>query len=223
MGDMIEFARPDGKTCPAYEVVPDAGRNAPGIVIIQEYWGLNPQIKKTGDRVAALGFRALVPDLFRGKVAKDSDEASHLMQGLNFGDAASQDIAGAVAYLKKGSPKVAVGGFCMGGALAILAALFVQGMDAGFCYYGIPPAAFADPSKITIPMIYHFATHDDWCNASVVGALEQAIAKCPAPHPLYRYDAQHAFMNEARPEVFAPEAAKTSWDRTIQFLKTSLG
>ena len=105
MGEMIEFKRPDGKTCPGYLAAPlitgDQERtNAPGIVVIQEWWGLNDQIKKTGDRFAQAGFRALVPDLFRGKVAKAPDEARHLMTGLNFPDAASRMSAARLQYLK---------------------------------------------------------------------------------------------------------------------------
>jgi carboxymethylenebutenolidase len=116
MGEMIQFNRPDGKTCPGYLATPKAGSAAPGFVCIQEWWGLNDQIKKTADRLAEVGYRALVPDLYRGKVAKAADEASHMMKGLNFPDAAEQDIRGAVHYLKQSSKKVAVGGFCMGGA-----------------------------------------------------------------------------------------------------------
>jgi carboxymethylenebutenolidase len=114
MGEMIQFNRPDGKTCPGYLATPKAGSAAPGFVCIQEWWGLNDQIKKTADRLAEVGYRALVPD--RGRVAKAADEASHMMKGLNFPDAAEQDIRGAVHYLKQSSKKVAVGGFCMGGA-----------------------------------------------------------------------------------------------------------
>ena len=88
MGEMVQFKRPDGKTCPGYLATPKAGVGAPGFVCVQEWWGLNDQIKKTADRLAEAGYRALVPDLYRGKVAKAADEASHMMKGLNFPDAA---------------------------------------------------------------------------------------------------------------------------------------
>ena len=222
MGEMIRFQRPDGKDCPAYEATSKSGASGPAIVVVQEWWGLNPQIKKTADRFAEAGYRAIVPDLFRGKLAKNADEASHLMGTLDFLDAAGQDVAGAVGYLKKSGAKVAVGGFCMGGALTILSALCVNGVDAGVCFYGMPPAAIADPSKITIPMIYHFAKHDDWVTPAVVDALEKAVANTKAPHDIFRYDAHHAFMNEARPEVYDAAAAKTAWERTLSFLQKSL-
>ena len=143
MGEMIEFKRPDGKICPGYLAPPKAGSSAPGFVVIQEWWGLNDQIKKTADRLAEAGYRALVPDFYRGKVTKAADEANHLMTNLNFPDAAGQDIRGAV-HLKQSSKKVAVGGFCMGGALTILSAVRVPEMDAGACFYGIPPLDAAD-------------------------------------------------------------------------------
>src|SRR5262245_47444156 len=118
---MINIKRPDGKECSGFYAEPAGGKTAPGIVVIQEWWGLNDQIKGVAGRLAAAGYRALVPDLYRGKVGLDKKEAEHLMSGLNFGDAAGQDIRGAVQYLKHDSPKVAVMGFCMGGALTVLA------------------------------------------------------------------------------------------------------
>lgn len=137
MGEMMEVKRPDGKVCPAYFAA--ARANAPGFVCLQEYWGLNEQIKKTADRLAHAGYRALVPDLYHGKLATAADEAKHLMSNLNFPDAAEQDIRGAIRHLKQGSrKKVAVGGFCMGGALALLAAVRVPEMDAGAASMAFP-------------------------------------------------------------------------------------
>ncbi|HEX4338159.1 MAG TPA: dienelactone hydrolase family protein [Polyangiaceae bacterium] len=222
MGEMIEFARPDGKTCPAYLAMPKGGESAPGLVVIQEYWGLNPQIKRTGDRFAAEGFRALVPDLFRGKIASDSTEASHLMTGLNFGDAATQDIRGALDHLKKTSKKVGAIGFCMGGALVIITGVKVPGLDAGVVFYGMPPKEFADPGKITIPMQYHYANLDDWCTPERVNDVEQSVKAGKAPHELFRYEAHHAFMNDTRPEVYVADLAKTAWERSVKFLREQL-
>jgi carboxymethylenebutenolidase len=195
---------------------------APGFVVIQEWWGLNPQIKKTADRLAEAGYRALVPDLYRGKLATAAEEANHLMSGLNFPDAASEDIRGAVQYLKQSSQAVAVGGFCMGGALTLLAALKVPEADAGAVFYGLPPIDFTAFQSVKIPLILHFANTDDWCTPAKVTELEAALKKSPSRFELYRYDAKHAFMNEARPEVYEPAAAKSAWDRTLAFLKKSL-
>jgi len=222
MGEMNQFKRPDGKTCPGYLATPKTGSTAPGFVVIQEWWGLNHQIKKTADRLAEAGYRALVPDLYRGKLTTAADEASHLMTNLNFPDAAGQDIRGAVQYLKQSSKKVAVGGFCMGGALTILAAVGVQEMDAGACFYGIPPLDAADLKKIKIPLICHFANKDDWCTPAKVNELEAALKQSKSQFEFYRYDAQHAFMNEERPEVYDAACAKAAWERTLKFLKTAV-
>jgi carboxymethylenebutenolidase len=222
MGEMIRFARPDGQECPAYLATPKQGDAAPAVVVIQEWWGLNAQIKNTGDRLAAEGFRALVPDLFRGKLAADASEASHMMSSLNFGDAAGQDVRGAMQHLKRTSAKVAAMGFCMGGALTIIAAANIPESNAGVCFYGMPPAGVADPGKIGVPMIYHFANDDDWCTPARVNELEAAAKLSKAPHSLYRYQAAHAFMNEARPEVYDDANAKLAWQRSMDFLRQHL-
>lgn len=222
MGEMIQVKRPDGKTCPAYFAAAKKA-NAPGFVCIQEYWGLNDQIKKTADRLAQAGYRALVPDLYRGQVATAADEAKHLMGNLNFPDAAEQDIRGAVQHLKQASKKkVAVGGFCMGGALTLLAALRVPEMDAGACFYGLPPVDPGEFKKIKIPLICHFANQDDWCTPAKVTELENMLKQSKSKFEMYRYDAQHAFMNETRPGVYDAASAKLAWDRTLSFLKKAL-
>ncbi len=222
MGEMVQFERPDGKTCPGYLATPKAGAGAPGFVCIQEYWGLNEQIKKTADRFAEASYRALVPDLYRGKLAKASDEASHMMANLNFPDAAEQDIRGAVQYLKQSSKKVAVGGFCMGGALTLLAAVRVPEMDAGACFYGLPDLLAAEFKKIKIPLICHFANQDGWITPAKVNDFEAALQQSKSQFEIYRYDAQHAFMNGARPQVYDAPSAKLAWDRTLNFLKRTL-
>ena len=222
MAEMIQFKRPDGKTCPGYLATPKSGSTAHGFVCIQEWWGLNDQIKRTADRLVEAGYPALVPDLYRGKVARASDEASHMMDNLNFPDAAERDIRGAVQYLKQSSRKVAVGGFCLGGALTILAAARVPEMDAGACFYGIPDLPAPEFMKIKIPLICHFASQDGWCTPAKVNDFEAALQQSKSKFEIYRYDAQHAFMNESRPQVYDPASAKLAWDRTLAFLKNAL-
>ena len=129
MGQTISFKRPDGQSVQGYSAE-RAGAGGPGVVVIQEWWGLNAQIKGVADRLAAAGYRALVPDLYRGKVTVEAKEAEHLMTNLNFGDAAGQDVRGAVQHLKGQSRKVGVTGFCLGGALTLLAAVNVTEADA---------------------------------------------------------------------------------------------
>jgi carboxymethylenebutenolidase len=223
MGKMIEFVRPDGQKAPGYLSLPASHDEAPGVVVVHELWGLAPHIKSVADKLAQDGFRALVPDLYRGKIAKDKDEGRQLMTSLNFSDVAHQDLRGAVQHLKDGSSaKVAVLGFCMGGALTIVAGVTIPELDAGVCFYGIPREGVADPSKIRVPMQFHFATQDEWCNSELVAKLERALTQGSISHELYIYEAKHAFMNDARPEVYAPEAAREAWARAIAFLGTNI-
>jgi carboxymethylenebutenolidase len=222
MGKTIEFKRPDGKTCPGYLAAGKDDASMPGFVVIQEWWGLNNQIKKTADRLAEAGYRALVPDLYRGKLATAADEASHLMGSLNFLDAAEQDIRGAVQYLKQTSKKAVVGGFCMGGALTLLAAARVPEMDAGACFYGIPPNEVFNAKGVKIPLICHFADHDDWCTPAKADELEAGLKQSKSKYEIHRYNAHHGFMNEARPEVYDAQAAQMAWDRTLKFVKQAL-
>jgi carboxymethylenebutenolidase len=223
MGEMIEVKRPDGKTCPAYLAGASAGAAAPGFVMIQEWWGLNDQIKGLADRLAGEGFRVLVPDFYRGKTATNPDDAGQLMAGLDFPDAGKQDVRGCVLVLKQsGSAKVAVGGFCLGGAVTVIAAVHVPEADAAVCFYGIPPVAAADPAKVRMPFQGHFAQHDDWCTPAAVDALEAGLAQSGVPHEIHRYDAQHAFMNEARPDVYDRACADLAWRRATEFLGKTL-
>lgn len=220
-GQMIDFKRPDGSECKGYYAA--AGVERPGIVVIQEWWGLNPQICSVADRFAADGYNALAPDLYHGRVTQDRDEASHLMNGLDFAGATFQDIRGAVAQLQaSGNGKVAVMGFCMGGALTVASAVHLPEVNAAICFYGIPPADFADPRHIRIPFQGHFATRDTWCTPDAVRRLEEAMRSTGQQPEIYRYEADHAFFNKLRPEVYSPVAAELSWERSIAFLKRSL-
>jgi len=220
---MIEYVRPDGQTANSYYVTPWGDRKGPGVVVMQEWWGLNAQIKAVADRLGQAGYRAMVPDLFRGKVAKNRNEATHLMSGLDWDDAVDQDLRGAVQHLRNVSDgAVGVMGFCMGGALTLIAGTRLSGIDAGVCFYGIPPAAKADPSRLRAPMQFHFAHDDGWCTPESVDELERALRRGSASFEVFRYDAKHAFMNEARPEVYDAGASAKAWERMLHFLLAKL-
>jgi carboxymethylenebutenolidase len=223
-GKMIDFARPDGKSASGYLALPDDGDGAPAVVLVHELWGLNDQMKGVANRIAKAGFRALVPDLFRGKVAATKDEGRQLMSELDRRDATSQDLRGAVQHLKSRAPngKVAVLGFCMGGALTIVACVALPEPDAGVCFYGIPPAEAADPARIRVPMQFHFAKQDQWCSPEVVGKLEETLRRGNVAYELYSYEGQHAFMNEMRADAHDPAAAKIAWERAVKFLNEKL-
>ena len=194
MGTMVNFARPDGTSVQGYLAEP-AANNAPAIVVIQEWWGLNDQIKGVADRLAAAGYQALVPDLYRGKATVAQEEAHHLMTGLDFGDAASQDIRGALQFLKARAPKVGLTGFCMGGALTLLAAQAPE-LDAAVVWYGCPPLEYIDASKIKIPLQGHWATQDEFFKIDTVAALEYKLKAADLSLEFHRYLAHHAFANE---------------------------
>jgi carboxymethylenebutenolidase len=222
MGSAIEFTRPDGKRAPGYLSEPQ-DRNVPGVVMLEEWWGVNDEIKRDADRLASESFRVLVPDLFRGRVAATGDEANHLMEGLDFGDAATQDARGAAQYLKGNGGKVGVIGYCMGGALAILSAMHVPDFDAAVVYYGCPPPEAGDPSKIRIPIMGHWALHDDFFKIDVVDALEEKLKAGHVPYEFFRYDAKHAFANPKGLGHHNREAAEAAWGRTVEFFHRTLG
>ena len=227
MGKTVEFKRPDGKSVSGYLAEPKAGKG-PGLVVIQEWWGMNDQIRGVADKLAAAGYRALVPDLYRGKATVDAKEAEHLMKGLNFGDAAGQDVRGAVQFLKKDSAKVGVTGFCMGGALTILSVVNVPEADAAVVWYGFPPLEYVDASKIKAPMLGHFATRDQAFPIGKVDELEKKLKAANVKFEFHRYDAKHAFANETANEKkldmleYNPKLAEQAWQRTMDFLAKTL-
>jgi carboxymethylenebutenolidase len=223
MGKTIEFTRPDGKNAPGYLSEPPRPEGAPGIVLFEEWWGLTDHIKETADRLAADGFRVLVPDLYRGLVADTREEAGHLMEGLDFSDAVSQDARGAAAYLKQhGAKHVGVMGFCMGGALAMIAAMHDPDFDSVVVLYGYPPPEAGDPSTIKIPIMGHWADRDEFFNIAGVDALEHALKANGVPYEFHRYDAKHAFYNPGGLGNYHREHAETAWTRSVDFFKRTL-
>lgn len=197
-----------------YLVRPGGGR--PGIVVVQEWWGIVPHVKDVAARFAAQGYVALAPDLYHGTSTVDAEEASHLMEGLDWGRAVDE-IAGAARYLRdtEGCDRVGIVGFCMGGALAVLAAAR-QGCDAFVSFYGFPPAAAGDLAGITAPGLIFFGEHEEYFSVPETEAFvaRQRAAGREADLVLYP-DAGHAFFNDDRPEVFTPHAANDAWRRTL--------
>jgi carboxymethylenebutenolidase len=224
MGTTVTFARPDGASVQGYLAEPARPDGAPGVVVIQEWWGLNDQIRGVADRLAAAGYAAVVPDLYRGKSTVAPEEAHHLMTGLDFGDAASQDVRGAVQFLKARATKVGVTGFCMGGALTLLSACHVPEADAAVIWYGCPPLEFIDADSIKIPLLGHWATQDEFFPIATVDALEAKLRAANVAFDFQRYLAHHAFANEAAvgpsrlPQTqFDAWWSRQAWDRTFSF------
>jgi carboxymethylenebutenolidase len=228
MGSTISYRRPDGQSVDGF-LEEAAHGSAPGIVVIQEWWGLNDQIRGVASKLAAAGYRALMPDLYRGKVALEANEAEHLMHGLDFAAAAGQDVRGAVQYLKAtGSAKVGVTGFCMGGALTLLAAVHVPEADAAVVWYGYPPLEYIDATRIRVPLMAHWATQDAAFPIGGVDKLEQKLRDAHVPYDFHRYEAKHAFANETADSKHIPmlkhdpAAAELAWRRTLEFFARHL-
>ncbi len=226
---MVSFKRPDGQEVHGYLASPAQPKGAPAIVVIQEWWGLNDQIRGVADRLARCGYLALVPDLYRGKSTVEEEEAHHLMDGLDFGDAVSQDIAGAVAYLKQHSAKVGITGFCMGGALALLALNQIPDLAAGVVWYGAPPLEYLDPGKFKAPIQAHWGTQDAFFPIANVDALEAMLKQAGVATDFHRYLAHHAFANETAVgphriagTQFDPVWSEQAWDRTLTFFGRQL-
>ena len=228
-GSTITFSRPDGKELQGYLATPEKTDGAPAVVVIQEWWGLNDQIRGVADRLAAAGYFALVPDLYRGKSTVEEEEAHHLMDGLDFGDAASQDVRGAAQYLKQRSGRVAVMGYCMGGALTLLTLGQSPEVSAGVVFYGFPPLDYIDASKIKVPVIGHYATQDAFFPIATVETLESKLRDANVDVEFHRYLAHHAFANETAVGFsriagtqFDPVWSEMAWDRTLTFLGRKL-
>ncbi|MES2193669.1 MAG: dienelactone hydrolase family protein [Pseudomonadota bacterium] len=223
MGTSISFKRADGGEASGY-LANAARSDAPGIVVIQEWWGLQDQIKGMCDRFAAAGFDALAPDLYNGVVVPyhDAEAANKEMTSVNFVEATEQIVRGAAQYLKRNGAKVGLTGFCMGGAVTIIGACRIPELAAGVAFYGIPPAEVAKPADIKIPLQGHFANKDDWCTPQLVDDFEKGLKAAGKKAELFRYDADHAFVNEQRVSVHDRKQAEIAWGRAISFFELHL-
>jgi carboxymethylenebutenolidase len=219
MGDRIEFDTPAGPAS-GYRAAPE-GEPRAGLVVIQEWWGLVPHICDVADRFAAEGYLVLAPDIYHGRSTVDAEEAHHLMDGLDWGRAAAE-IGGAVASLRTaGATKVGVVGYCMGGALAVIAAL--GGVDAYNAYYGFPPTGAAPVDSITAPGLIFFGEHED--SFSVPDAEAFAVRQRATGRDaevIVFPGAGHAFFNDTRAEAYVADAAEAAWERTLAFFARNL-
>lgn len=224
MSTMEKFSSKSGHVACAIAEPAGAGKVG-GLVVIQEWHGLNDQMKGKVDRFAKEGFLAVCPDLYHGKVATNDQDAAALMNQLDWGRAI-QDIGGAAAHLRghaRCSGKIGVLGFCMGGALAFAAALNVEGFACAVPFYGLPQISPDQLAKIKVPVQAHFAKRDEWAKASVAEDIQQKIRAAGGHMDLYVYDAGHAFMRDTDPSKYDAPSAKVAWERTLDFLHKHLG
>lgn len=220
----VEFETKSGKKASGELAVPAGAGKAPSVVLVQEWWGLNDHIRSLLGRLAAEGFVALAPDLYHGKVTKDAEEASKLMTALDRGQAL-EEIEGAAQFLlahERAGGRVGVMGFCMGGSLSFRAAETISDFSCAVPFYGAPPAAEYNVSKVRAPIQAHFAGRDQWATPANAEQIMKNLNARGGTMELFVYDADHAFVNDTRPDVYSPENAKLAWERAMKFLHTHL-
>jgi carboxymethylenebutenolidase len=223
VGSTIEFPS-NGGTTSGYLAEPvSAESRGQGVVVIQEWWGLNEQIRRVADRFADSGYLALAPDLYHGTVTKAPDEAGKLLMALNIAQA-EKDLRGAVDCLRHRTGKpVGTVGFCMGGALSLFAACTnPDGVAACVVYYGGHPKVDYDFDRLKAPVLGHWAEDDAFANANVP-RFESELRKRGRLFQFHHYPGtKHAFFNEDRPEVYDEKSARLSFERTIAFFSANL-
>lgn len=218
--ETLSFDTSNGPTS-AYVAMPD-NPNGKAVIVIQEWWGLNDHIKDIANRYAAEGFTAIAPDLYRGRIAADSAEASQMMHDLTNEDGLDT-IKNAInaASLAYDISHFGITGYCMGGSFALLAACELEGLSAAAPFYGdIPPDDVLQ--KLSIPTIFISGTRDGWITPEKIAGLEDAAERFELPVHSVKYDADHAFFNDTRPEVYDPTAAKDAWALIVGFFNDKL-
>lgn len=221
-GRMVEYPSNGARTA-AYLAMPAAGPG-PGVIVIQEWWGLVDHIKRVCDRFAGEGFSALAPDLYHGRTASEPDEASKLFMALNIAQA-ERDLRGAAAYLAAHSRTARLGvvGFCMGGQLALFAATLNPSIGACVNFYGIHPNVKPDYTKLSGPVLGLFAEKDQFVTPQTAREVDAAIRAAGKASEIHIYPGtDHAFFNDERPDTYHPAAADDAWRRTLTFFRRHL-
>lgn len=223
-GEMVEFPS-NGGAASGYLSVPALGKG-PGVIVIQEWWGLVPHIKDVCDRFAAEGFVALAPDMYHGESAKSPDEAGKLMMALRI-DEAESDMRGAIQYLLSheatSSDRVGTIGFCMGGALSLYAASKNPRVGACVVFYGIHPNVKPDLANLQAPVLGIYAERDGYVTPAVVHELEARLKQHGKSAEMLIYPGRdHGFFNDTRSEVYDEADAKDAWRRVLNFFAEHL-
>ena len=193
-----------------------------GVILIQEYWGINDHIRDLAGRYADEGYLCVAPDLYRGRVAADTAEASALMQALAMDDGL-EIIRKAMDAAEEtyGIKRFAITGYCMGGTFALRAACEMAELKAAAPFYGdIPDERVL--AKLKVPTLFIAGKRDAWINPEKVNQLREAATKYNLPVEIVSYDADHAFFNDTRPEVYKPEAAADAWRRVLAHFRKHL-
>lgn len=227
MGEMVSFAS-NGSQAEGYLARPEGG-SGPGVIVIQEWWGLMPHIKDIADRFAAEGFVALAPDLYHGTITREPDEAEKVMMGMAM-DRAGRDIAGAASYLAQRDDVTAGGiatvGFCMGGSLALWAGTLSDDVTTAVGFYPAVPWERMSPTWPRYDgkaAMLHTDEGDGGSQAAGIQQAKAAIEAAGGQVQVFDYPGtDHAFFNDDRPEAYVEDAAKRAWSRTLDFLTSRL-
>ena len=201
--------------------------SGPGVIVVQEWWGVVPHIEDICDRFASDGFIALAPDLYHGESTKEPDEAASMLQALNIAETEIILRKAVAALLAQPgtlpNDRVGIVGFCMGGQLAMYAASHNPQIRACVNFYGIHPKVQPSYRTLNGPVLGHFAETDPYATPETVSALHNELLLLEKPHEFHTYPGtQHAFFNDTRPEVYNREAAALAWERTLAFLRREL-
>jgi carboxymethylenebutenolidase len=223
--ELIEFPI-NAHAIPGYLAQPDDELTHPGVVVIQEWWGLVPHIKDVAERFALEGYVALAPDLYHGQAADEPDEARKLAMALD-AQRAVQEIAAAARCLTKiqtvNRQRVGAVGWCMGGGLSLSAAAYHPDLiGAAVAFYGRPLTA-SDTAKLKVPVLGLYAEHDHGIPAEAVQAFEADLEKHGVLHEIHIYPGtQHAFFNDTRPQIYHAAAAREAWQKTLSWFRQHL-
>ncbi|MCB0160237.1 MAG: dienelactone hydrolase family protein [Caldilineaceae bacterium] len=215
---MVAYPDPDGEELTGHLAYPEGDGAHPGIIVIQEWWGLNDHIKDVADRFAAAGYVALAPDLYKGQVATEPDEARKLVMELDMAEAVNE-IQAAMDYLlaqeNVAGDKAGIVGFCMGGRLVLMTGLASDDVGAAVAYYGSPLTP-EEAANFKAPLMGHYGTADQGIPVEGVETMGQAMTDAGIENEIYIYDgAQHAFFNDTRASSYDADAAAASWERTL--------
>lgn len=216
----VGFATRSGALCE-----PSGTDKTGAVVVVHEWHGLNEVMRKHCEQLADAGFLAFAPDLFHGKVATNDEEAATMIASFDFQRAVSE-IGDAVEQLRahpRCNGKVGVVGFCLGGALTLAAARYVQGVNAAVPFYGLPRVAASEFVTVKTPICGHYARVDRWANPAVAEEIQANVRAGGGVMELYVYDAEHAFMRSTDAATFEPESAALAWQRTVDFLRAHVG
>lgn len=221
-GAIIEFGA-NGRKARGYLSKPEKG-GGPGVLVIQEWWGLVEHIKTVADRFAASGYVALAPDFYHGEATKSPDEAGKLMMALSI-EQAEKDLRGAATYLlsQSSGKKLGVVGFCMGGQLALFAASKNPAIGACIDFYGIHPNVKPDYSSIKAPVLGLFAEKDTYVTPQIVAKLEADLKQAGVATDFTVYPGvDHGFFNDTRKEIHDVATAADAWNRVQKFFAKHL-